>query len=88
MWNSKFKNFIIIKNEERDEKKSISSVLQIFIKSKNWRRTKYSIGKKLKKLDWSWSLKEWENYLNQSKLKFCIAKVGEDVAGFYEYSKV
>ena len=33
----------------------------------------------------AWSLKEWENYLNQSKLKFCVAKVGEDVAGFYEY---
>ena len=31
------------------------------------------------------SLKEWEKYLNQSKLKFFIAKIGNEVAGFYEY---
>ena len=33
----------------------------------------------------AWSLDDWKAYLNQKKLKFFIAKVGEDIAGYYEY---
>ena len=33
----------------------------------------------------AWSLDDWKVYLNQKKLKFFIAKVGEDIAGYYEY---
>ena len=33
----------------------------------------------------AWSLEQWSDYLNQKKLKFFVAKKGEDPVGFYEY---
>lgn len=32
-----------------------------------------------------WSLGDWNNYLNNEKLKFYTAFVGEEPAGYYEY---
>lgn len=33
----------------------------------------------------AWSMEQWGDYLNQEKLKFFVAKKGEDPVGFYEY---
>ena len=33
----------------------------------------------------AWSLEQWSDYLNQKKLKFFVAKKGEESVGFYEY---
>ena len=33
----------------------------------------------------AWSLDEWKNYLNNEKLKFFTAFVGDEPAGYYEY---
>ena len=33
----------------------------------------------------AWSIEQWGDYLSQKNLKFFIAKIGNDVAGFYEY---
>jgi len=33
----------------------------------------------------AWSLDEWKNYLNNEKLKFFTAFVGDEPVGYYEY---
>ena len=33
----------------------------------------------------AWSIEQWGDYLSKKNLKFFIAKIGNNVAGFYEY---
>ena len=33
----------------------------------------------------AWSIKQWGDYISQKNLKIFVAKIGNDVAGFYEY---